>query len=269
VICISGAGKGIGVEIAQWTHEGEMKEGALRDQHNQHLLDALRPQPINTSEHFWLVVFYPKAKLQIGSKSEAFRGAMLKLIEEVDRTWHHGRQRYAVWALEPFNPLNEYLERVIFLPHNESLDAAVSEAIDTCNKRSSRNIPWELESDALEGSGDWIVPAVIAQPAPTGYEPEKWGKDKEGRLTMEGSLLNTLRKKAARCNKSSLKTDCSEVHLLIAFDHAMSHSFPTPFKTRTAERAVGLARNDARCWPFQSAFLLIADEDNPIVHGPL
>jgi len=103
--------------------------------------------------------------------------------------------------------------------------------------------------ETQEGS-NWILPADRAQGVHT--DPE-------------ASLQKTLSNKALKC--TNLKTPCSELHLIIAFNKAVYYS--GPFRSEIlgviSQKAVDRARSCSASWPFNRTFLLIAVEDNPTV----
>jgi len=82
---------------------------------------------------------------------------------------------------------------------------------------------------------------------------------------MEGALLKLLKEKAEKSSASELKTACNKVDLLIAFHEAIQYCPPIPKMRDVAQKAVDQARFSAS-WPFRSAYLLIAVEDQPTVY---
>jgi hypothetical protein len=239
------------------------------------LLKAIGPQPRNESKNFWLVVFFPKTNRRIKhDEEEPFRNSMFEFIESVDRAWVAGNQGkpYSFRALENFKPLDKYLELVQFQPHlsADPLDAAVANAIEVLGSATGGPAPPRFgEVDkALESGDEWIVPAG-ADWCRSPYD-QPWTPDdrrKRDPKTMAGSLLKKLLEKANKCHASKLKTPCSEVHLLIAYDRAMVYCSPITWRKgvqEIAKREVTRARGGS--WPFIRTILLIADEDDPRVH---
>jgi len=84
--------------------------------------------------------------------------------------------------------------------------------------------------------------------------------------TMADPLLEQLSKKRKRC--SALKTDCDELHLLIAYDQALLYCSPieTPHRSvcETAREAAAALAADRG--PFSRAFLFIGVEPRRRVH---
>jgi hypothetical protein len=129
LICIAASGKRIGVEISQWAHPEEFSAGKSRERIEQKLLEAIgAPQPIREARNIQLVVFFPKAKVQIiPPQYPAFRESLLRLTKHVDETWptKYPSPRYGSEELKPFTPLDKYLECVRFVP-----DKALSHGVD-------------------------------------------------------------------------------------------------------------------------------------------
>lgn len=270
IICTTDSGPRVGVEIGQWAPQNEMAAGKLRDQINQKVLEAIGRQPIKRPEHFWLVGFHPKAKSHLEDrKYKAFRDALFRAIEQMDRDWptirHHGKP-YTVRDLENFAPLDKYLDALTFCPPDSDLNTAVEKAFEACGGSTTTLQTGGGTSDA-PASDDWIVPVRSCDSIRTPYDPEDWEPDGRGEpVTTEAWLLHLLRKKASGCRESKLKTPCTEVQLLVAFHEAIAHSSPMPFNMEVvARKAVEIACRDAS-WPFSRTFLLFADEDSPKVY---
>ncbi len=90
ILCSTVSGRTVGVELGEWLHPEEMKAGKLREAISGQLLNAIgHPQPLNTSNHFEMVILHPKGRVQIDSVSgqAAFRRALLRLIAKIDRRW--------------------------------------------------------------------------------------------------------------------------------------------------------------------------------------
>jgi hypothetical protein len=262
VICDTVNGKRIGVEICQWAHEGAMKSGRLADQVDNNILKAIGTQPTNKPEHFGLVVFYTKTRSHLpASEQMAFRKAFFDLIAYIDREWptlkHRGRP-YEFRDLKRFTPLHKHLAKIAFCPPNDALNAAVEKGIKTQGGNAAM-------SHAGEEPSDWIMPVGRCQSVRTPYDKDQWEPDDHGNITLEGSLLKSLRTKADRCCHSRLKTPCSELGLLIAFHQAIPYCAPVFNIEDTAKKAVALASRGAS-WPFHRTYLLIAIEDHPAVH---
>jgi hypothetical protein len=260
IICTTVSEKHVGVEICQWAHESAMKSGRLRDRINNEILTAIGPQPLNKSQHFWLVVFHPKNKSHLSPNQHGlFRRAFFDLIDYIDREWSAPKHRghaYDFRDVKNFTPLDKYLEFVTFRPPDAALSAAVEKAIIASGGNAMLS---ETDGEQV----DWIVPAVQAQWVRTCYDKDQWEPDSHGNTTVEAALLNLLIKKADKCGEGQLKTACSELHLLIALHDAIAYYPPMPQIYSTAKRAVDRARN-GRPWPFGRTFFLIGDE-NPTV----
>jgi hypothetical protein len=259
VMCTASKGNSFGVEICQWTHTEAMKDGRLKDRLNGNVLAAIWPQPTKKSGNFSLVVFHAKTKAHLlTGEYAAFRKAFFDLINYVDRCWptlkHRGRP-YPFGDLKKFQPLNKYLERVTFCPPNDALNTAVQTAAETIDCDG-------VVAEAEEDGSDWIVPVSVPQWDRTPYDPDRWEQNDNGTITMEGWLLKLLKEKAEKCSHSKRKTPCSKVDLLIAFHEAIQYCPPMPKMRDVAQKAVDHARRDAS-WPFRSAYLLVAVENQP------
>jgi hypothetical protein len=267
VICTTTSGRRVGVEICQWVHEYEMADSKLREKICQTILNAIGRPPMNRPKHFWLVVFHPKSKSQLSAgEHKAFRKAFFELIEYVDRAWpnleHRGRF-YRARDLTTFKPLGKYLEAVSFCPPDNALDSAVEGAIEVSGGNMEASQTEEERREAL----DWIVPVSHPRWIRTRHDAEQWEPDDHGRyVSVEGFLLKKLLDKAAGCSPHKLKTDCSEVYLLIAFHEAISNCSLIPFPMPEIARKAAERARTSSSWPFHRTFLLIADEDKPSVH---
>jgi len=140
-------------------------------------------------------------------------------------------------------------------PPNDALNTAVEKAAETIGS----NV---FATEADEGGSDWIVPASRLQWIRTPYDEDRWEPDENGNTTMEGWLLKLLNEKAEKSSPSKLKTPCSKVDLLMAFHEAIQYCPPIPKMRDVAQKAVDHARCGAS-WPFRSAYLLVAVEDQP------
>lgn len=265
VICNSANGKRMGVEICQWTSKAAMKDGRLMEGINKKVLKAIGPQPSSRPRHFSLVFFYGRTGTHLQEDDHAsFRKAFFDLVDHVNKEWPilnpYGRH-YAFCDLEKFIPLNKYLQKVVFCPPNDMLNKAVEAVMDAVV--ATVTIPDEENMD-------WIWPAgeSLLQWVGTEYdEPATATSDAvialdEQEMTMETGLLQLLETKADKCSASKPKTSCEEVHLLIAFHEAIRYCPPMFNMSDTARKAVDRARQ-TDSWPFASAWLLKADEDNP------
>ena len=64
VLCLTASRRTIGVELVEWLHLAEMRAGRLREAIGRQLIDAIgAPQPLNTSDHFDMVILHPKDRV--------------------------------------------------------------------------------------------------------------------------------------------------------------------------------------------------------------
>ena len=226
ILCSTVSGRTVGVELGEWLHFAEMKAGKLRETIDRQLLDAIgAPQPLNSSDHFDMVILHPKERVRInaGADRVAFRQAVFGLITDVDRRWPTERSwHYApgchIRDLTGWSPLGFYLRGVQFHP-----------------------------GKTKRGEGiDWILP-------PTPF-------DSFDDQTMVEPLQQLISDKLAKYRKRPMGTSCDELVLLIFFNQGLMYNSPLgtprkPVKT-LVEDVRGHLPDDGS--PFQRAFLFLA-----------
>jgi hypothetical protein len=87
ILCETVSGRTVGVELGEWVHFAEIKAGKLREAINRQLLDSIgTPQPLNTSDHFDMVILHPRSRVRFDPAGRvAFRQSVFGLLTEVDR----------------------------------------------------------------------------------------------------------------------------------------------------------------------------------------
>jgi hypothetical protein len=232
-----GSDRSVGVEITQWTPEVLMRAAGSRNKIERKLLEAITPQPVNKWEYFEWVFFYPRAK--VPDITLKFRASLFQSIEYVDHSWpsnRHGMAPYRFGDLQGFPPLDKYFEQVLFFPPNPDLNAAVAKAM--------KSVPGTILQSEPITTTDWIVPG-------TTFEQHGASAD---------SLLKLFQNKAKRWSK--LKPRYAQLHLVVAYDHAIPHSSTIWHAQKIAKEAAAKVHVQSLP-PFDHVFLLIAVEGNP------
>ncbi len=202
ILCSTVSDRTVGVELGEWLHFAEMKAGKLRETIDRQLLDAIgAPQPLNTSDHFDMVILHPKDRVRIdaGPDRVAFRQAVFRLIADVDRRWPTERSwHYAagcrIRELTPWPPLSVYLREVQFHPGATKWGEGI----------------------------DWILP-----PAPF---------DSFDDQTMVEPLLQLISDKLGKYRKRPMGTSCDELVLLVFFNQGLMYNSPLGTALRDAAR---------------------------------
>ncbi|MDR3738088.1 MAG: hypothetical protein P4L40_03620, partial [Terracidiphilus sp.] len=216
----------VGVELGEWLHLEEMKAGKLRGTIDRQLTDAIgEPQPVNTSEHFDMVILHPRDRVRISAASDrvAFRKAVLQLIGDVDRRWPtekfwHSPQGCHIRDLAPWPPLGKYLTEVHFHPGNSKWAEGIN----------------------------WILP-----PAPGDSFDEQ---------TMADPLLDLIRNKVTKYQQRPIATPSDELVLLVFLNQGVMHNSPIETPRRSVEMLVQDLRSQVadEQGQFQRAYLFIA-----------
>jgi hypothetical protein len=230
VVCWSRSGKTIGVELVEWLHEGEMSAGKKRESAEQHILDAIGEQPLNTSKYFKLVILHPRGCAQnIGRGEKApFRAALIDLVADVDRrwpdepSWHYARG-CRIKDLKGWPPLDKYLNMVHFVPGERDYGEAFN----------------------------WIVtPGHV---------------DTFDDATMVKPLPKVLSKKIAKYRARPMSTCCDDLGLLVYFSQGVKYNSPFATPRRPLEKLVGdvclALPQDHRVFRFGYLYLAIRPEE--------
>jgi len=226
IICRTVSGRKIGVELGEWLHEREMGASKLREKIEQQLINAIgEPQPLNTSDHFDMVILHPQERVRLNSESDrvAFRKEVFKLIQEVDISWPKERswqspQGHHIKDLAAWPILDVYLKEVHFNPGQSK---------------------WK------EGD-NWILPSAHG--------------DTFDDQTMAEPLTKLIRDKLARYQSRLMATPSDDLVLLVFFNQGLMYNSPL----ETPHRPVDLLVEDLRLLfanehePFQRAFLFVA-----------
>jgi hypothetical protein len=232
IVCSTVSRRIVGVELGEWLHFAEMKAGKLREAIDRQLLDAIgASQPLNTSDHFDMVILHPKDRVRIdaGPDRAAFREALFMLIADVDRRWPAGRPwHYAAGCrirdLTPWPPLSVYLREVQFHPGTTKWGGGI----------------------------DWILPPALLD----------WFDDQ----TMAEPLLQLISDKLGRYRKRPMATSCDELVLLVFFNQGLMYNSPLQSPRRPVSKLVEDVRrrlpDDRR--PFQKAFLFLAQSPGDV-----
>lgn len=224
IVCLTGSGRRIGVELGEWLHRGEMSAAKLRETIDKQLLDAIGPQPLNTSQHFDMVTLYPKDRVRLGGKDQGpFRAALLSLISDVDKRWPTERRwHYArgcrIADLSRWPALDKHLESVHFHPGQSHRSAGI----------------------------DWIVPAT----------PFLLFDD----TTMMKPLATLLARKIEKYQRRPMPPSCDEFVLLVFFNQGVAYNTPIQTPRRPIHRVV---RDILSCLPqgrqpFGKGYLFLA-----------
>lgn len=124
VICTTVSGKRIGVELAEWFNEQEMRTAKSMERIQNSILEAIGPQRNNETDNIYVVWPRPKVKGRIMSEDKtAFREEIFQCIADVDKSWGSegfrcGPQGYEAQTedLKRFPQLAKYLAAIRFFP---------------------------------------------------------------------------------------------------------------------------------------------------------
>jgi hypothetical protein len=209
ILCETVSGRTVGVELGEWLHFAEIKAGKLREAINQQLLDAIgTPQPLNTSDHFDMVILHPRDRVRIvaGLGRVAFRHAVFSLLAEINMRWPtepswHYSAGYREIDLARWPLLGRYLREVQFHPGKTK---------------------WE------EGI-DWILPP--------GH------MDTFDDQTMTAPLLDLLSTKIVKYRTRPMEAECDEFVLLVFFNQGLIYNSPLQTPRRKAKAIVDDVRS--------------------------
>jgi hypothetical protein len=234
-ICTATVGKRIGVELAEWLNEDQMRESIQRERLERSYLDVVKskqePPPVN----FGFVWLGTEHDLQLDKKNGLqFRSELYQCIRKIDRAWRQeenwqspqGRQ-YSDFS--GFPTLKKHLMRL------------------TCFPRSSFN---------TKLGSEWV-----AFPMRVGaYSPQ----------TAVDALSGIIARKTQKYGTLRQDQQLDELHLLVYYNKGLLHNLPyvAPeygFNEVAAEVAPGVA---AKPGPFQKVYLLDAVEGKLITLWP-
>jgi hypothetical protein len=121
VICLTTAGKKIGLELKSWLDEQQIAEAKRRERIEDNLLQAIGRQPENTTQHIDYIWLSPKEVRFDERDAGDFRREIFGLIEQVDENWAV-KEKWAqehtevIKVLDAFPRLARYLNHVDFHP---------------------------------------------------------------------------------------------------------------------------------------------------------
>jgi hypothetical protein len=124
VLCTTLAGRTIGLELTGWLDQGQMSEAKGMESIERSIMTAIQPEPPNNTEHVhfaWLLTL-PKTRVK-PADAAAFRGELLRLIEEVDGRWDTEKwwqsPQGCPWSeFSRYPTLGKYLSQVHFFPRS-------------------------------------------------------------------------------------------------------------------------------------------------------
>jgi hypothetical protein len=191
ILCTTGSGRLVGVELSEWLHESEMRGAQERKRFARQISRMIgEPQPANTSPHFDMVILHPKPEVRTSREPlGAFRNALFKLIHDVDRRWlmnpsWQGPQGCRIRELSSYHPLGQYLLEVHFHPGQTQHPAGI----------------------------EWILPALQLD----------WFNER----TLVEPLLSLIEGKLTKYCKRPIATPCDDLVLLIFFNQGALFNSP-------------------------------------------
>lgn len=125
VLCIDNDGKRIGVELAEWLNEEQMKSSKVRERMEDSFVEAIRSQEIHPPSNVGLVWLNPKSHAPLREiDAEPFRDELLALIEVINSTWEENEDSRSPQAFfhETFSSypyLSRYLVSLRFFPRSQ------------------------------------------------------------------------------------------------------------------------------------------------------
>ncbi len=230
ILCTTLSGKILGVELTEWIHQKEMDARKLREIIHKQIMEAIgTPQPVNVSQNFDMVIFYPKDKVR-NIQRNPFREELWHLIKDVDRRWPtESSWQFAAGCR--INRLNGYPEL----------------------SRHINSVHFPPGSSKREKGIDWIFPPAIVD----SFDYE----------TMTRPLYDALCKKVTKYKNRAMKTDCQEYVLLVYFDQGLMYNSPISRSARSIQTFVddvrlSLPRDHGL---FSKAYLFFAPSPGEIV----
>jgi hypothetical protein len=123
VLATSKEGHVLEFELGEWIHEDQVRHAKMTDQFASDVLDAIRPQPENRTQHFHcLMLALRKDRMGFDRRDrEKLREELVKLIHETDHQWlkephSQSPQGYPCREFARFPTLAKYLIEVWFVP---------------------------------------------------------------------------------------------------------------------------------------------------------
>jgi len=237
VICKSGSGRRIGVELGEWLNEAQMGAAKGMGRLQDSIRAAIGEQGSNTTDNIYSVCLDPKAKARIKpADADEFRRQLFACIHECDRRWPaerfwHSPQGHDVSGRElaAYPALDKYLNGVGLFPRE------IYQGWPPSGRKVKRQSP---------ASVDWITFAAQGGP---------YSKD-----TMLQPLLQLLSDKTD--HYAGAGTGFDHLCLVVYYNQALFYNSPveTPHFTfdnaaATASRFLG---DDPD--PFHSVFIFVA-----------
>ncbi len=88
VLCVSRAGRTLGVELREWLVQGQIAGGKKRERAEDSVRQALLPEPPNIYPHVGHIWLYPRESAPLPSSARgAFRSEILTLIAQIEQSW--------------------------------------------------------------------------------------------------------------------------------------------------------------------------------------
>lgn len=115
VTCLAASGRRVGIEIAQWMNEAEMKKVKSMELRATRIVEALTN--LFKPDHGFTVYFLPSTAKLESTDYPAFREAFARVIDESTRSWDRLVDlRLSGQSSEHFLPLQKYLAKIVLRP---------------------------------------------------------------------------------------------------------------------------------------------------------
>lgn len=239
IVCLTSAGRHVGVELKSWVHESEIATKRPRWDFFESAKEILEPQPLNESDNISVVRLHPRNHVSHIKQQDRspFRSEIYRLIAVVDNSWQQDWDRPPGYYWRDFSSypaLSKYIDGLCFWP-----------------KRNHRG-----KDTTYPSSQPWILPAIKAE----------WISEQSSKASLR-HVISKAQKKYDRQQPELRGLD--EFCLLIHYDEkALFYNSPaeTPqFKFEDYAREAECFLRQTGSGPFDRIFLLIALDPNSSV----
>ena len=223
VICLDKEGKRLGVELAEWLNEEQMKASKLRERIEESFLKVIQSQNVVPPSKIGMIWLNTKPNTQLKeSDAENFCNEIYAFIEKVNSDSSNNKdfdspQGFSVQDFSGYSFLDRYLEDLHFFSRVYFAE-------------TSLGIPWIRFQ---ESAGPYTPPDAV------------------------NALLKILDKKISKYQNLHQEQNLDELYLLIFYDQGLLHNTPFIAPGFGFQQIVEIANREANINPgfFQKIFL--------------